>query len=412
MLQALSNHIGPYALVDSTLREGEQFAGARFTTSHKIKIAQMLDAVGVEYIELSSPASSAVTLEDHKILMELKLKAKLVPHLRCAKSDIDLALETGVKVFHLMFATSSILQKYSHGKTIDEVIARATEMVRYLKDMNMEVRFSGEDAFRSDLRDLERVFAAVLDAGADRVGLPDTVGGATPFQVYDVVRHFRTMFPKAEIEFHAHNDAGCAVANSFAALMGGATHLDVTILGIGERNGITPLTSMIARLYSINRECVSKYNLKALKPLDEYVAKLVGVDIPFTACITSPTAFHHRAGIHTNAMIRSADSYEIFHPEDFGMQRTIDVAHRLVGKNAIKQRAQTLGLDLPDAVLAEVTWEIKTMSDQEKLTPQYVDDLLRDAARGDRKPVASYEQEGSTRPLESEKKSKSKKRED
>jgi len=399
MNQALSNRIPLFHLVDSTLREGEQFAGARFTTSHKVRIAQMLDQVGVEYVELSSPASSAVTLQDHKILMELSLKAKLVPHLRCAKSDIDLALETGVKVFHLMFATSPELQKFSHGKSIQEVAARASEMVRCLKDMGMEVRFSGEDAFRSDVRDLEYVFRAVLDAGADRIGLPDTVGVATPFHVYDKIKHFRAMFPNTEIEFHAHNDAGCAVANSYAALMGGATHLDVTVLGIGERNGITPLSDMIARLYSIERRSVAKYDLKLLKPLDEYVAKLVGVEVPFTGCVTSATAFHHRAGIHTNAMIRSSTSYEILAPEDFGLARKIDVAHRLVGKNAIKHRSEELGLALPDEVLSEVTWEIKTMSDQEKLTDQFVDELLRDAAQDKRHPVQKFDKEGSTRPI-------------
>lgn len=388
-----------YALVDSTLREGEQFAGARFTTSHKIKIAQLLDAVGVEYIELSSPASSAVTLEDHKLLMDLGLKAKLTPHLRCAKSDIDLALETGVKTFHLMFATSSVLQKYSHGKSIDQIIERATEMIRYLKGMDMEVRFSGEDAFRSDIADLERVFEAALDAGADRIGLPDTVGGATPFEVRDTVAHFRTLFPNAEIQFHAHNDAGCALANSYAALVGGATHLDVTVLGIGERNGITPLSSIIARLYSIDRESVAKYDLTKLRELDEYVASLVGVTIPFNGCLTSQTAFHHRAGIHTNAMIRSASSYEIFDPADFGMTRKIDVAHRLVGKNAIKQRASELGLNIPDETLAELTWEIKTMSDQENLTDDFVDELLNNAAAKHAKPHMQFDKEGSTRPV-------------
>ena len=396
MLNLQESSIGPYSIVDTTLREGEQFAGVRLTTNHKIKIAQMLDKVGVEYIELSSPASSTVTLEDHKILNDLGLKAKLAPHLRCAKPDIDLALSTGVQVFHLMFATSSILQKYSHGKTIDEIIKRATEMVTYLKGMGMEVRFSGEDAFRSDLGDLERVFEAVLDAGADRIGLPDTVGGASPFQVYDRILHFRQRFPKAEIQFHTHNDTGCAIANSYAALLAGATHLDVTVLGIGERNGITPLSGLVARLYASDRSCVTKYNLKALAPLDEYVARLAQVDIPFTACVTSPTAFHHRAGIHTNALIKASESYEILNPDDFGVRRKIDVAHRLVGKNAIRQRALDLGLNLDESVLAEITWEIKTMSDQENLTDGYVDELLQSAAADKRVPRLKFQQDGST----------------
>ncbi len=394
------HHVPPYAIVDTTLREGEQFAGARFTTNHKIKIAQMLNQVGVEYIELSSPASSALTFEDHKILVDLGLKSKLVPHLRCAKSDVDLALSTGMKVFHLMFATSPILQQYSHGKTIDEIIQRATEIVSYLKGMQMEVRFSGEDAFRSNIEDLDRVFEAVLEAGADRIGLPDTVGGATPFQVYETVGHFHEKFPDAEIQFHCHNDAGCALANSYAALMAGATHLDVTVLGIGERNGITALTDLVARLYTLNRDAVAKYNLKALPPLDHYVAQLVGVDIPISGCVTSPTAFHHRAGIHTNALTRSTSSYEILDPSDFGVTRKIDIAHRLVGKNAIRQRSLDLGLNIADETLAEITWEIKTMSDQEKLTDEFVDGLLQEAAATGRKPTRQYDKDGSTRRMD------------
>jgi homocitrate synthase len=271
-------------------------------------------------------------------------------------------------------------------------------MVAYLKGMGMEVRFSGEDAFRSNLDDLDRVFTAVLEAGADRIGLPDTVGGATPFQVYERIGRFRQAFPEAQIQFHAHNDAGCAVANSHAALMAGATHLDVTVLGIGERNGITPLTSLIARLYSIDRDSVAKYDLKRLRELDEYVAGLVGVAVPFNSCLTGPTSFHHRAGIHTNALTRSTESYEIFNPDDFGVQRKIDVAHRLVGKNAIKQRSVELGLTLPDETLAEVTWEIKTMSDQEKLTDEFVDELLRETQRHEQTHM-KFEKEGSTRPV-------------
>ena len=158
----MTTNIKKFSIVDSTLREGEQFSGARFTTSNKIKIAKLLDAFGVEYIETSSPASSPISKEDHKILLDLGLKAKLVPHLRCDKKDIDLALETGVKYVNMMFATSPILQQYSHGKDIDFITNRAVEMTAYLKEQNVEVRFSGEDAFRSNREDLEKVFKRVV----------------------------------------------------------------------------------------------------------------------------------------------------------------------------------------------------------------------------------------------------------
>lgn len=395
--------IGDFQLVDTTLREGEQFATARFTTKDKIDIARALDAFGVEYIELSSPASSPISLQDQKLLLDLGLKARIVPHLRCVRKDIDLALETGVRVVHMMFGTSSQLQCFSHGKPIDFICERAAEMTRYLKSEGIEVRFSGEDSFRSSRADLDRVFEAVVEAGVDRIGLPDTVGRATPMEVHEIVSRYRAKFPDTQIQFHAHNDTGCAIANSWAALDAGATHVDVTVLGIGERNGITPLGGLVARLYAIDRALVAKYDLKQLKVLDEMVAGKLGIEIPFSNALTSPTAFHHRAGIHTNAILRSPEAYEIFNVDDFGLTRTLDRAHRLIGKNVIKHRATELGLDLGDDVLYEVTWEIKTMSDQEQLTPEYVDNLLREAAAGRFKPTMRFSQEGSTIPNHAEK---------
>lgn len=398
--------IGEFFLVDSTLREGEQFARARFTTKDKIDIARALDAFGVEYIEISSPASSPISLQDQKLLLDLGLKAKIVPHLRCVRNDIDLALEAGARVVHMMFGTSPMLQCYSHGKTIDFICERASEMTRYLKDQDVEVRFSGEDAFRSNIEDLERIFEAVVEAGVDRIGFPDTVGRATPLEVHEVVSRFRAKFPDVQIQFHCHNDTGCAIANAYTALEAGATHIDVTVLGIGERNGITPLGGLVARLYAADKKLVGKYDLKALKGLDQLVAGKLGMEIPFTNPLTSPTAFHHRAGIHTNAILRSAEAYEIFDVDDFGLTRTLDRAHRLIGKNVIKHRAAEMGLGLDDDTLYEITWEIKTMSDQEQLTPDFVDNLLHEAAAGRFKPTMKFTEEGSTVPNSTKKKEK------
>ena len=390
--------IGSYAIVDTTLREGEQFAYARFTTKDKIDIARVLDSLGVEYIELSSPASSPISLQDQKILLDLGLRAKIAPHLRCDRKDIDVALEGGARVVHMMFGTSAELQSFSHGRTIDFIADRAAEMTPYLKGEGTEVRFSGEDAFRSKLDDLDHVFEAVVEAGADRIGLPDTVGRATPLEVHSLISHFRAKFPRTQIEFHVHNDTGCAIANAWAALEAGATHIDTTVLGIGERNGITALGGLLARLYAIDRQLVVKYDLRQLKPLDEMVAAKLGIEIPFNTPLTSPTAFYHRAGIHTNAILRSPRSYEIFNLDDFGLTRTLDRAHRLIGKNVIKHRATELGLQLSEDLLYEVTWEIKTMSDQERLTPEYVDRLLREAAAGRFRPTMRFSHEGSTIP--------------
>ncbi|MFN3334247.1 MAG: homocitrate synthase, partial [Caldilinea sp.] len=176
-----------------------------------------------------------------------------------------------------------------------------------------------------------------------------------------------------------HNDTGCAVANAFCALEAGATHVDTSVLGIGERNGITPLGGLVARMYAYNPDAVrAKYNLPLLREIDNYVASLVDVDVPFNNYITGFTAFTHKAGIHAKAILNNPSTYEILNPADFGLTRYIHVAHRLTGWNAIKERAEQLQLDLSDNDVKAVTNQIKALADQKRLTLDDVDFLLRE----------------------------------
>jgi homocitrate synthase len=238
------------------------------------------------------------------------------------------------------------------------------------------VRFSSEDSFRSDLVDLLVVYRAVDELGVDRVGIADTVGVATPSQVYDLVHTLRRTV-KADIEFHGHNDSGCAIANSFSALEAGATHLDTSVLGIGERNGITPLGGLIARLYVTDKKSVMKYNLTMLREVEDLVAGIVGVQIPFNNYITGITAFTHKAGIHAKAILNNPSTYEILDPQDFGLTRYIHIAHRLTGWNAIKARAEQLDLHLTDEQLKAATAQIKAIADQKPMAMEDVDAILR-----------------------------------
>src|SRR6202023_2203819 len=164
------------------------------------------------------------------------------------------------------------------------------------------VRFSTEDAFRSDLVDLLTVFDAVVEAGVERIGLPDTVGIATPRQVEHIVRLVADRYPGVGIEFHGHNDTGCAIANTIAAFEGGADCVDVTVMGIGERNGIASLSGIIAQLYIHHPQLLTTYDLTQLAPLDHFVAECLNLTIPFNTPITAASAFTHRAGIHTKAV--------------------------------------------------------------------------------------------------------------
>ena len=364
-----------FAIIESTLREGEQFVNAFFTTEQKIRIAQLLDEFGVEYLELTSPLASPQSREDCRAIVNLGLRAKILTHTRCNLKDAQIAVDTGVDGVDVVIGTSSYLRQFSHGKSIEEIIDLAQEVISYLKEQGVETRFSTEDSLRSDPEDLFRVYEAVDAIGVDRVGIADTVGVGTPFQVYELVSELRRRV-RCDIEFHGHNDSGCAIANSYAALLAGATHIDTSVLGIGERNGITPLGGFIARLYATDPRLVAKYNLPLIRELDQLVADLVGVDIPFNNYITGFAAFTHKAGIHAKAVLNHPSTYEILKPEDFGMTRYIHIAHRLTGWNAVRHRAEQLGLQLDDDQVKRLTGHIKALADERALTLDDVDALL------------------------------------
>ncbi len=370
-----------FCIIESTLREGEQFVGANFTTEQKIEIAKLLDAFGVECIELTSPLASPQSFEDAKIIAGLGLKCKVLTHIRCRIEDAARAIETGVDGVDIVIGTSSRLRQFSHGKSIDEIIEMALKVVEYVRNQGLEVRFSTEDSFRSEREDLFRVYEAVDSIGVDRVGIADTVGVAAPHQVYEIVSELRARV-KCDIEFHGHNDSGCAIANAYEALRAGATHVDTSVLGIGERNGITPLGGLIARLYATDPALVRKYNLPLLGKLDTTVARMVGVHIPFNNYITGVTAFTHKAGIHAKAILNDPTTYEILDPKDFGMTRYISIAHRLTGWNAIKNRAEQLGLCLDEDEIKEITAQIKALADQKPISLDDVDEMLRSRVNG------------------------------
>ncbi len=366
-----------FAIIESTLREGEQFANAFFTTDEKVEIARLLDAFGVEYLELTSPAASPQSRKDCERIAGLGLRAKILTHVRCHMDDARMAVETGADGIDVLFGTSSLLREFSHGKDIPYIIDSAIEVIEYVKSQGKEVRFSSEDSFRSDLVDLLTIYKAVDMVGVNRVGIADTVGVAHPMQVHDLVRTLRRVV-HCDVEFHGHNDTGCAIANAYAALAAGATHIDTSVLGIGERNGITPLGGFVARMYAADPAGVrSRYHLPLLREIENYVAGLVGVDVPFNNYITGYTAFTHKAGIHAKAILNNPSTYEILNPADFGLTRYVHVAHRLTGWNAIKQRAEQLQLGLSDDAIKQITAQIKALADERRLSLDDVDVLLR-----------------------------------
>jgi len=371
-----------YAIIESTLREGEQFATATFSTAQKLAIAGLLDSFGVEMIEMTSPCASPQSDADVRAVVNAGLNARILTHIRCVREDALQALDTGVHGIDVVIGTSPQLMKHSHGKPIRAIIDSALEVLAFIREQRPDVilRFSTEDSFRSRESDLLRVYLAVADSGlVNRLGVADTVGVAMPSQVATLIGQL-VRLTGLDIEFHGHNDSGCAIANACAALEAGATHIDTTILGIGERNGITPIGGLIARLYTLNREYVGKYNLRLLPELDSLIAHICHVPIPFSNYITGSSAFMHKAGIHAKAVLADPNTYESINPDDFGLSREIVIGHRLTGWNAIRDRAHILGLALPDDIVREVTRDIKTRADSEPLSLVEIDELLRAAA--------------------------------
>lgn len=372
----LSN-IGNFKIIESTLREGEQFANAFFDTAKKIEIAKALDDFGVDYIELTSPAASEQSRADCEAICKIGLKAKILTHIRCHMDDARIAVQTGVDGVDVVIGTSSFLREHSHGKDMDYIAKTAVEVIEYVKSHGIEIRFSSEDSFRSDLVDLLSIYRTVDKVGVNRVGIADTVGCASPRQVYDLVRTLRGVV-SCDIETHFHNDTGCAISNAYCALEAGATHIDTSVLGIGERNGITPLGGLMARMIVADRDYVlSKYKLHKLRDLENLVAEAVEVNIPFNNYITGFCAFTHKAGIHAKAILANPSTYEIINPADFGLTRYVHFASRLTGWNAIKSRVEQLNLDLTDTQCKECTARIKKLADVRPLNVDDVDSIIR-----------------------------------
>jgi homocitrate synthase len=219
-------------------------------------------------------------------------------------------MHKGVDGVDVVIGTSSFLREHSHGKDIAWILKTALEVIQFVKSKGIEIRFSSEDSFRSDLVDLLSIYRAVDKIGVNRVGVADTVGCANPRQVYDLVRTLRGVV-SCDIETHFHDDTGCSIANAFCALEAGATHVDTSVIGIGERNGITPLGGFIARMYTVEWVAWSlrlsladtsarspegvkaKYNLHALRDLENLVADAVQISIPFNKCALATDLVQH-----------------------------------------------------------------------------------------------------------------------
>ncbi|MDT7861064.1 MAG: homocitrate synthase [Saccharolobus sp.] len=348
-------------ILDSTLREGEQTPGVVFNIEQRVEIAKALSDLGVAMIEAGHPSVSPDIYEGIRRIMKLKregiITSEIIAHSRAVKKDIEVAAELEVDRIAIFYGVSDIHLKAKHKVSREDALRIIAETVSYAKSHGVKVRFTAEDGSRTDFDFLVKVAKIARDAGADRVSIADTVGVLYPLKTRELFSALTKEVPNVEFDIHAHNDLGLAVANSLAAIEGGATIVHTTVNGLGERVGITPLQQIAAAIkYHFGIEVVK---LDKLQYVANLVEKYSGIPMPPNYPITGDYAFLHKAGVHVAGVLNDPRTYEFMPPETFGRTRdyTID---KYTGKHALKDRYEKLGVKLGDAELDQILAKIKS----------------------------------------------------
>lgn len=368
--QIFTSHFNRYALdlatpssvtiLDTTLRDGEQTPGVALSVEDKVRIAQMLDDLGVDIIEAGFPRTSLGEQEAMRKIGALKLNAKLCGLARCSNQDIDAAVDNGVNYVHIFIATSEGHMKNKLKMTREEVKAKAVDAVEYSKSRGVMVEFSCEDGTRTELDFLKEMHIAVQDAGVDRINLPDTVGTMSPAAMEYLVSEVLKV-TKVPLSTHCHDDFGLAVANSLAAVRKGARQVHVCVNGLGERAGNAALEEVVMGLLAF-MNVRTNINTRKLGMTSKAVARMTGMPIPDTKAIVGNNAFSHESGIHVHGVLKDPSTYEAMSPELVGMQRNI-VMGKHTGAHSVKEKLSQYGISLPDDVLNDIVNKVKSLAE-------------------------------------------------
>lgn len=342
-------------LLDSTLREGEQSPGVSFTVDEKLEIARKLDEVGLDMIEAGDPNVSNDVYDAVKKIAAERLDAEVLAHCRAVVGDIDRARSCDVQRIAIFLATSKTHLQDKLRKSEEEAVNLAVKAIEYAREHGMKVRFTAEDASRTDYSFLAKICKAAETAGADRISIPDTVGIMDP----DAMRALFGKVSKdigAELDAHCHNDLGLATANALAALEGGATAVHVTVNGIGERSGITRLSEVAVALKVLHG--IDTVKLDELPSLSLLVEKYTGIPVAPNSPVVGDYAFAHKSGVHTAAVLANPTTYEPYAPDLVGKQREI-VIDKYTGRHAVKAKLERLGISLSDEQVQSLVQTIK-----------------------------------------------------
>ena len=358
-------------IFDTTLRDGEQTPGVALTVDEKIQIAQKLNNLGVDKIEVGFPASSKGEIESAKRIQSRGLDSTLVGLARSLKKDIDAILEADLEYVHTFIGTSPLHRDYKLRMSKEKIVETAVGAVEYAKDHGLTVEFSAEDATRTERDFLLEVFDNVVSAGADFLDVPDTVGVLTPVLTHELITDLKNNF-KAPLSVHFHNDFGLATANTLTAIECGANQAHVTVNGLGERTGNCSLEELVVTLkvaYGIDLGL----DTTRLYSLSNLVGRFTGVKMPVNKPIVGDNAFAHESGIHVHGILNNSSTYEPISPEMVGHSRRI-VLGKHTGANALKSKLKEYHIDLDDDQFCKVFDEIKSLGDSGKCVTD--DDLV------------------------------------
>jgi 2-isopropylmalate synthase len=362
---------------DTTLRDGEQSPGASMNLTEKLEVARALELLGVDVIEAGFPITSPDDFEAVRAISRQVRKAGVCGLARCVTKDIDRAAEAVAEAargrIHVFLATSPIHREHKLHKTKAEVLRMAIESVRYARAKIKDIQFSPEDATRTEPDFLAEVVEAVIDAGATVVNIPDTVGYTTPAEMRERIEYLYehvSNIAKATIAVHCHNDLGMAVANTLAAIQGGARQIEVTVNGIGERAGNAALEEVVMGMMTrpdVFGGCATAVKTERLQLTSRLVSRVTGLVVARNKPVVGENAFAHESGIHADGILKERTTYEVMDPKSVGLATSKLVLGKHSGRHQFRQRLVGMGFHLKDAEIDRLFFgPFKALADRKK----------------------------------------------
>lgn len=362
-------------IFDTTLRDGEQSPGASMNMQEKLHIARQLEKMQVDVIEAGFPIASKGDFDCVKTIADQVRGVQVAGLARAGEKDIDAAwnaLKNGENPrIHTFLATSPIHMRHKLRKTPDQVLEQAVAAVAYAARYTSNVEFSAEDASRSELAFVAKVFAAVIEAGATTLNFPDTTGYALPTEYAAMIAYLFEHVPtihKAVVSVHCHNDLGLAVANSLAAISAGARQVECTVNGLGERAGNTAMEEVVMAVRTRSDLIGARTSIvtEHIYPASRMVSTITGMPVQPNKAIVGANAFAHESGIHQDGVLKERSTYEIMDPKEIGLARGNLVMGKHSGRHALKDRIEYLGYTLAADELDRVFHRFKEVADVKK----------------------------------------------